>query len=86
MGRAVVIGPLVFLAALLVGVDERGVVVLVLVIVGAVLELAERPAGVVVRHAVVIVRMHDRRVRMLVLEVTRGTLHRLLGHGVVTSR
>jgi hypothetical protein len=54
--------------------------------VGAVLELAERPAGVVVRHAVVIVRMHDRRVRMLVLEVTRGTLHRLLGHGVVTSR
>ena len=43
-----VLGSLPVLVVLLVGMDETGVVVLVLVVVGPVVELAERAAGVVV--------------------------------------
>ncbi len=50
-----------------VAMKERRVVVLMAVIVGAVLELAERTAGVVVRHVVVIVTMHLCGVQMLLL-------------------
>jgi hypothetical protein len=71
---------LVSLGSLLVTVDERGVVVLVLVVVRSVLELTERTTGVVVRNVVVIVRVHGSRVRMLVLDVARHALRGLLGH------
>jgi hypothetical protein len=71
---------LVRLAAIVVRVDEGGMVVLVLVVVGPMLELTERATGVVVRDVVVVVRMHGRRVRVLVFDVTRDTLHGLLGH------
>jgi hypothetical protein len=79
--RAVVILALVVLASLFVSVDERRVIVVVLVIVGPVLELAERPTGVVVGDVIVVVRVHDPWVGVLVFDVTRHPLHRLLGHG-----
>jgi hypothetical protein len=72
---------LVAFAALLVSVDEGRVVVVVLVIVGPVFELAERPTGVVMRHVIVIVDVNDARVCVLVLDITRDALHGLLGHG-----
>jgi hypothetical protein len=71
---------LVRLGSLLVTVDERCVVVLVLVVVGSVLELTKRSTGVVVRDVVVIVRVHGSLVRVFVLDVTRHALHGLLGH------
>jgi hypothetical protein len=80
MGRAVVVLPLVRLGSILVTVDERGVVVLVLVVVRSMLELTERATRVVVRDVVVIVRVHGSRVRVLVFDVTRDALHGLLGH------
>src|SRR5687768_10188596 len=55
-------------------VDERCVIVFVLVIVGAVLELAERAARVVMRHVVVVVGMDRGRVLVLVLDVAYDTL------------
>jgi hypothetical protein len=58
-------------------VDERGVVVLVKVITGAVFELAEHTTGVVMRHVVVVVSVDDPPVRMLVLLVTDDPLDRL---------
>jgi len=66
MGLFVVV--LVLLAGIVVvAMKERGMVVLMAVIVGAVLELAERTAGVVVRHVVMIVTMHLCGVQMLLL-------------------
>jgi hypothetical protein len=70
----VVVLALVLLAALLVAVDEGGVIVLVQVIVAAMLKLAERATGVVMRDVVVVVRVHDRGVRMLVRGVPDDAL------------
>jgi hypothetical protein len=81
VGRALVILALVVLAALLVRVDDPCVVVIVLVVVGPMLELTEWATGVMVADVIVVVRMHDPWVRVLVLDVTRHPLHRLLGHG-----
>lgn len=72
--RFVVVLALVVLAPLVVGVDERRVVVLVLVVVATVLELTERPTGVVMRDVVVVVRVNRRRVRVLILHVADDTL------------
>jgi hypothetical protein len=80
MGGAVMVLALVRLGSLLVTVDERGVVVLVLVVVRSVLELTERTTGVVVRNVIVIVRVHGSSVRVLVFHVTRHALDGLLGH------
>jgi hypothetical protein len=57
-------------------VDQGRVVVLVLVVVGSMLELAERPAGVVVRDVIVIVGVDHPLVRVLVLHVTDHVLRR----------
>jgi hypothetical protein len=81
VGRAGVVLALVIDAPVLVGMDEQGVIVVVLVIVGAVLELAEWPACVVMRDVIVVVRVDDRGVGVLVLEIARDALHRLLSHG-----
>jgi hypothetical protein len=76
----------------IVGVEERSVVVLVAVVMGAVLELAERPIGVVVRHVIVVVRVHLRWMGVLLLlrliadrRLADGRARRLLGHDVLTS-
>jgi hypothetical protein len=74
MRRLIVVLALVVLAALAVGVDERRVVVLVLVVMGPVLEFAERAAGVVVRDVIVVMGMDRRRVGVLVLHVADDTL------------
>jgi hypothetical protein len=74
MGRLVVVLAFVVLAALVVGVDERRVIVLVLVVVGPVLELAERAARVVMRDVVMVVGMHRRRMGVLVLNIANDTL------------
>ena len=58
----VLVGRIVVMA-----MDERRVVVIVAVVVRAVLELAERPTGVVVRDVIVIVGVHLRRMRVLLL-------------------
>jgi hypothetical protein len=76
MGRLVVVLALLFLTALAMRVDERGVIVLVLVIVGAVLEFAERSARMVMRDVVVVVRMDRGRMRVLVFDVAHDTLCR----------
>jgi tRNA pseudouridine-54 N-methylase len=52
-GRVVVLA-FVVLAALAVSVDDRRMVVLVLVVMGPVLELAERATGVMVRDVIVV--------------------------------
>src|SRR5207248_11734461 len=59
MRRRLVIAALVVLAPVAMGVDERCVVVLVLVIRRSVLELAEHAAGVVMRHVIVVVGVDD---------------------------
>jgi hypothetical protein len=74
-GRLVILALLV-LIQLLVGVDEWGVVVLVLVVMRPVLELAERAPGVMVGHVIVIVGVEHRRMGVLVLSVADDTLHR----------
>jgi hypothetical protein len=74
VGGGVVVGALVVLVAVLVGVDERSMVVLVLVIVGPVLELAQRTARVVVGDVVVIVGVDDAAMRVLVLDVANHVL------------
>ena len=74
---AVMIGALFVLAILLVGVDQRRVIVLMLMVMGSMLELAQGTAGVVVGHVVVVVGVNIGRVRMLVLFVA---------HHVLTSR
>jgi hypothetical protein len=79
--RTVVVLALLVLAALLVRVDDQGVIVVVLVVMGAVLELPERATRVVVGDVIVIVAVDDGRMRMLVFDVARDTLH-LLGHRV----
>jgi len=71
---AVVIGSLLVLVVFLVSMDQRRVVVLMLMVVSAMLELAQRTAGVVMRHVVVVVAVHVGRVRMLVLFVAHHVL------------
>jgi len=78
VGRRFVIVPLVLLAHLLVPMDGRGVVVLVLVIGGSMLELAERATRVVVRDVVVVVGVEHRDMRVFVLDIAGYSLGRLL--------
>jgi hypothetical protein len=70
----IVVGLFLFLGTILVRVYEYGVVVLVLVVRGAMLELADRAALVVMRHVPVIVRMHLALMLVLVLGVTNDFL------------
>ena len=58
MRGAVVLRQLLALVVLLVCVNQGRVVVLVLVVLGPMLELAQRAAGVVVRHVIVVVGMN----------------------------
>jgi hypothetical protein len=74
MGHLVVVLAFVVLAQLVVCVDQARVVVLVLVIVGPVLELAERAARVVMRDVVVVVGVDRRGMSVLVLHVADDTL------------
>src|SRR5678816_661637 len=68
--------PLVLLALPLVPVDHRRVVVLV--VGGPVLELAQRPARVVVRNVVVVVGVEHGHMGVLVLDIARYALNGLL--------
>ena len=54
---AIVLGELLVFVVLLVRVNQGRMVVLVLVVLGPMLELAQRAAGVVVRHVIVVVCM-----------------------------
>jgi hypothetical protein len=74
VGGLVVVVAFVVLATLSVGVDERRVVVLMLVVMGPVLEFAERAAGMVVRDVIVVVGMDRRGVGVLVLHVADDAL------------
>jgi hypothetical protein len=74
MGGGLVVLALVRFAAVLVSMDERGVVVLVLVVAAAVLELAEHAARVTVRDMPVIVRMDARWMRVLMALVADDPL------------
>jgi hypothetical protein len=57
----------------------------VLVVLAAVLELAEQGTGVVVRHVVVVVRVHERLVLVLVFAVANHPLlHGGLLHGMTS--
>ena len=67
---------LVLFAAILVSVHERRVIVLMLVVVRAMLELADGPAHMVVRHVPVVVRVHLRLMLVLVLAVADDHLLR----------
>jgi hypothetical protein len=80
--RRLVVPTLALFVALAVGMDERGVVVFVLVVVGAVLELAQHPTGMVMRNVIVVVRMHDHGMGVLVFLVADYVLtgDRLLLH------
>jgi hypothetical protein len=69
MGRAVVVAAFVVLTPVLVGVDQVGVAVRMLVVAGPMLELAERPTRVVVGYVIVVVRVHDAWMGMLVVDV-----------------
>jgi len=71
---------LVLFRAVLVPVNETGVVVLVHVVVGAVREFAHRAAGVLVRDVPVIVRVDLCGMSMLVGLVAYDLLLRLDGH------
>ena len=76
LGVTLMLLVLVLLAGIVhVAVDERRVVVLVAVVVRPVVELAKRPAGVVMGHVVVVVRVDDTGMRMLVLRVAHHALH-----------
>jgi hypothetical protein len=75
VGGRVVIGRLVALVAPVVGVHQRRVIVLVLVVMGPMLELAEQVARVVMGHVVVDVGVHHGLVRMLVLGIAHHALH-----------
>jgi hypothetical protein len=75
--RAIVIVALLLFGPPTVGVEERSVVVLVNVVTATVLERAERTAGVVVGHVVVVVGVNDAGMRMLVLDIIDDALHRL---------
>src|SRR4051812_11133156 len=77
----VVLAALGFLVLPLVPVVHRGVVVLVAVVAGAMLERAEHFAGlVVVRHVVVVVRMGHCRVMVIVLLIADDALLGLALH------
>jgi hypothetical protein len=69
VGGAVVILPLLLLGVLLVRMKEPGMVVLVLVVVGAMLELAEHTTRVMMRHVVMVVRMDGRGMAVLIRDV-----------------
>jgi hypothetical protein len=84
MGGGLVVAPLVILAAAPVRVDHLRVVVGVLVVRTPVLELAERPTGVVMRHVVVVVGVDDGLVGVLVLHVADDALGGVL-HGPTPS-
>jgi regulator of RNase E activity RraA len=75
MGGRVVLRRLVTLVATSVGMDQRRVVVLVLVVVGLVLELAEHPTRVLVGDVIVVVGMDHGVVGMLVFGIARDVLH-----------
>jgi hypothetical protein len=75
---------LVGLAAVVMGVDEQDMVVLVEMVVAAVLELAERAVTVVVGHVIVVVGVDDSVMRVLVRDVADDALFGLgLGHVVL---
>ena len=74
VSHRLVILPLLFLAPVLMGVDERRVIVFVLVVVGLVLEFAQRAARVAMRDVPVIVSVHGRLVRVFVLRVSHDAL------------
>src|SRR6266487_381501 len=76
VGGPVVVLPFLHLAPLPVRVDERRVVVLVLVIVGPMLELAERSVRMVMGDVVVIVGVDDTVVGMLIAHVPDDPLQR----------
>src|SRR5436190_12531350 len=80
--RRFVIPTLALLVALAMSVDERAVIVFVLVVMGAVLELPEHTTRVVMRNVVVVVRVDDSGMSVLVLLVTDHMLtgDRLLLH------
>jgi hypothetical protein len=71
-----VVVALVVLAPAAMGMDERGVVVLVLVIVGSVLELSEHAARVVVGDVIVVMSVSDGCMRVLVVNVANDVLGR----------
>jgi len=72
--RGVVFFGLVRLAPAAVPVADRGVIVLVRVIVGVMLEFRERVLRVMVRDVVVIVGMDPRRMLVLATEVADDLL------------
>ena len=82
--RLVVLLTLLSLASILVGVHDRRVVVLVAVVVAPMLELTPKPARVMMRDVVVIVRVHRRWVRVFVFDVAFDVLHRVL-HGCTSQ-
>jgi hypothetical protein len=73
--------PFLDLAPVAVGMDELRVIVLVLVVRGAVLELAQDTARMVVGDVVVIVGVDDIGMGMLVRDITDDVLHRCLSQG-----
>jgi hypothetical protein len=85
MGRGLVLLSLNLLGVLLVRMYQRGVVVLVLVVVRPMLELPEWTARVVVRHVVMVVRVNLTGMGVFVLVVAHDDLadrpSALLGHG-----
>jgi hypothetical protein len=74
VGCPVVVLPLLELAAVRVGMDQLGVVVVVLVVMRPVLELAERAAGMVMRDVVVVVGVGDGGMGVLVGRVADDPL------------
>src|SRR6266542_3247583 len=86
--RRVVISTLGFLAPVAVRMNEAAVVVRMLVVVRAVLELAEDTTRIVMRHVIVVVCVDHGLVGVFVLLVAHDTLpwgdalvgHRLLLH------
>jgi hypothetical protein len=75
----VVIGLFLVLVVLLVSVNQRRMVVLMLMVLGSMCEFAQRAAGVVVRHVIVVVGVNVRRMRVLVFAHYRL----VLGHADV---
>jgi hypothetical protein len=72
----VVFRPLFFFGAIFVRMNDRRVVVLVLVVRRAVLELTHAAALVVMRHVPVIVRVDLGFMTVFVLEIAHGRLMR----------
>ncbi len=76
---AVVLCELLVLVVLLVRVNQWRVIVLVLVVLGPMLELAQWAAGVVVRHVIVVVGVNVPGMGMLLL----SHHHLVAGHAGV---